>query len=311
MGAAVVVVANPTAGGGRAGRALRKADAILRAHRIDFEVRIPDSPAETTSTARRAAEEGATIVAALGGDGSIGCVANGIVGTDAALAVIPAGTANDLAKAVGAWRLEHAVRLLANPKVHPIDAVRVSMGGGQQRLYLNVAGAGFDSEVNETANAMRINLGGTVTYIASVLRTLSRFTPARFTVGIDDGERFALDAMLIVVGNAPAYGGGMKVLPGATLDDGVLDVCVVEAVGTAEFIRAFPRVYRGTHTTHPRVRMLRATSVSLEANRMVQVYADGDRVGPLPARFEVLPEAILAVVGPGAALTERTTEEAR
>jgi diacylglycerol kinase (ATP) len=310
MGAAVVVVANPTAGGGRAGRALRKADAILRAHRIDFEVRIPDSPAETTSTARRAAEEGAIIVAALGGDGSIGCVANGIVGTDAALAVIPAGTANDFAKAVGAWRLEHAVRLLANPKVHPIDAVRVT-SGSQERLYLNVAGAGFDSEVNETANAMRINLGGTGTYIASVLRTLSRFTPARFTLGIDDGERFELDAMLIVVGNAPAYGGGMKVLPGATLDDGVLDVCVVEAVSTGEFIRAFPRVYRGTHTTHPRVRMLRATSVSLEANRLVQVYADGDRVGPLPVRFEVLPHAIPAVVGPGAALTERTTKEAR
>jgi len=294
----VVVVANPTAGRGKAGKRIGTVDAMLRELRIEHDVRVAGSAAEMERSCRAAAVEGAGVVAVLGGDGTASCAANGLLGTGAALAVLPAGTGDDFAHAIGAGSLPAAVRLLANPKVRAIDVVRVR-AGGRERCFLNVAGAGFDSEVTETANAMTVNLGGTGTYLAALVMTLSRFTPARYELVVD-GEAFSVDAMLVVLGSGRSYGGGMQVLPQASLVDGELDVCIVEALSKAAFLRAFPRVFRGRHTTHPRVRMMRASTVALAANRGVQVYADGERVGPLPAEFEVMPAALPVVVGPDA-----------
>jgi len=296
--APVVVVANPTAGRGKAGKRIGAADTILRNLRVDHEVRVAGSAAELESTCREVAEGGAEIVAVIGGDGTVSCAVNGLLGTGAALAVLPAGTGDDLASAIGARTFPAAVRLLANPKTEAVDVVRVRAGDAV-RCFVNIAGAGFDSEVNEAADAMTARLGGTGTYVAALLKTLPRFTPARYDLLIDD-EPLTVDAMLVVVGNGRSYGGGMKVLPDASIVDGVMDVCVVEALSTWAFLRAFPTVYAGRHTTHPKVRMFRATSVSIEANRGIQVYADGERVGPLPARFDVMPGALPVVVGPGA-----------
>lgn len=293
-----MVVANPTAGGGRAGRLIGKVDNALRSMRMDHHVRVPESAADMEAAARTAADEGAAIVAILGGDGSVSCAANGLLGTPAAMAVLPAGTGDDFARSIGAGRLHHALRLLGAPVIVPIDVVKLT-AGATTRHFVNVAGAGFDSEVNERANAMRRRLGGTATYVAAVGATLSHFTPAHYEIEVDELP-ISVDAMLAVVGSGGSYGGRMKVLPDARLNDGVMDVCIVEALSKPAFIRAFPRVFLGRHTTHPKVRMLRGSRVTLEANRRVQVYADGELVGPLPAIFEIRPGALPVVVGPGA-----------
>ncbi len=297
-GAPVVVVANPTAGRGKSGKRIGVVDAMLRELRVEHEVLVAGSAKEMESTCRDAAERGAGVVAVIGGDGTVSCAANGVLGTGAVLAVLPAGTGNDFATAIGARTLRGSVRLLADPKTASIDVVRARTVGSE-RCFVNIAGAGFDSEVNETANAMHLNLGGTGTYVAALVKTLSRFTPAHYDLIVDD-ERLTLDAMLVVVGSGLSYGGGMKVLPDASLDDGVLDVCIVEALSKGAFLRAFPKVFMGTHTEHPKVRMMRATSVTIEANRDMQVYADGEHVGALPASFDVMPGALQVVVGPNA-----------
>jgi len=295
----VVVIANPTAGRGKAGTLIGKVDAILRGLGIDHTVRVSESAADMERLARAAADDGAEIVAALGGDGSVGLVANGLIGTTAALAMLPGGTGDDFAKAVaGTGKLEAAAKLLAVPDIRPIDVVKVT-AGAHVRHYVNIAGAGFDSEVNETANAMTVKLGGTGTYIAAVLKTLQRFVPAHYAIEVD-GERLEVDAMLAIVANSQQYGGGMRVCPDASVIDGQLDICIVEALGKGAFLKAFPRVFRGTHLSHPKVRSMRGAVVTMEANRRIQVYADGERVGPLPAIFEVLPGALRAVVGPEA-----------
>jgi diacylglycerol kinase (ATP) len=296
--APVVVVANPSAGGGRAGRVIGKVDRILHDLGVDHEIRVSESAEDLRAIARAAAEEGAGVVAALGGDGSVHLVANGVLGTGAALAVLPAGTGDDFAKGIGAGKLEPATRLLANPRIQAIDVVRVT-AGAETRHYVNIAGAGFDSEVSETANAMTFRLGAKGTYVAAVLKTLSKFNPAGFRIQVGD-RVLDLEAMLVVVGNNVSYGGGMRVVPSAVMNDGELDVCIVGAMSTGAFLRAFPRVFRGTHVTHPKVTMLRGTTVKLEANRRVMVYADGERVGPLPAVFDLLPAALPVVVGPDA-----------
>jgi diacylglycerol kinase (ATP) len=300
MGAAapLVVVANPTAGRGAAGRRIGAVDSLLRSLRVDHEIRVAGSPRELEATCRSLGEGGAEIVAVLGGDGTASYAANGLLETGAALAIVPSGTGDDFAHAIGAGSLRGAIGLLANPKTRRIDVVRARVGD-VDRCFVNVAGAGFDSEVNEAANAMTVRLGGTGTYVAALLKTLSRFSPARYDLTID-GAPTTVDAMLVVVGNGPSYGGGMRVLPHASLVDGSLDICIVEALSKGAFLRAFPKVYSGSHAQHPKVRMLRASTVTVEANRGLQVFADGEPFGPLPASFEVVPAALPVVVGPDA-----------
>jgi diacylglycerol kinase (ATP) len=106
--------------------------------------------------------------------------------------------------------------------------------------------------------------------------------------------------MLVAVGNSISYGGGMKVTPAASVVDGELDICMLRALGKGAFLRAFPRVFRGTHVTHPAVQMARGKRISIEADRHVMVYADGERVGPAPATFEVVPASLSVFVGPNA-----------
>jgi diacylglycerol kinase (ATP) len=296
--APVVVVANPTAGRGRAGKLIGRVDARLHELGVDHRIRVSESAGDLEQLARSSAEAGAGIVAVLGGDGSVNAAANGLLGSGAALAVLPGGTADDFAKAIGAGSIDAAARLLIEPIVRSIDVIRV-VAGATERHFVNVAGAGFDSEVNETANAMTMNLGGTGTYVVALLSTLRRFTPARYGIVIDD-EALDVTAMLAIVGNGRSYGGGMRVLPGAMLTDGSLDVCVVEELSKAAFLRAFPKVFRGTHVRHPRVRIFRAKTVKMEADRRIQVYADGERVGPLPAIFEIVPAALPTVIDPSA-----------
>jgi diacylglycerol kinase (ATP) len=294
----IVVVANPAAGHGKAGRLIGKVTTVLHRLRVPHEIRVSESGPDVERLARVAAEEGARIVAALGGDGTVSLAANGILGTGAALAALPAGTGDDFAKAIGVGKLDSAVALLANPKTTDLDVIEITTGA-VHRSFVNIAGAGFDSEVNETANGMTIKLGATGTYVAALLKTLSRFSPAAFTIQVDD-ERMELDAMLVEIGSGRWTGGGMRVLPNALMNDGLLDVCIVEALSKPAFLRAFPRVFSGSHTNHPKVRMRTGTRVQVEANRRVLVYADGELVGPLPAIFEIRPGVLPVVVGPDA-----------
>ncbi|MEX0984222.1 MAG: diacylglycerol kinase family protein [Actinomycetota bacterium] len=294
----IVVVANPTAGRGKAGRLIGKVDRLLHAAGVAHEIQLAESGPDLQERARRAAAGGASIVAALGGDGTASLAANGLLGTGAALAVLPSGTADDFASSIGVPTMDAAVRALAQGVTASIDVIKVT-AGAEVRHFVNIAGCGFDSEVNEAANAMRLDLGGTGTYIVALVKTLSRFTPATFRIELD-GEVVEGPHMLVVIGNAISYGGGMKVTPDASVVDGIADVCLLRTLSKPAFLRAFPRVFRGTHVRHPAVTMRRARRISVEADRRVMVYADGERVAPAPAVFEVLPGALPVVIGPNA-----------
>ena len=291
----LVIVANPTAGDGKAGRSIGRVDTILNDLGVDHEIRVSGSATELEALAREAAEGGATTVAVLGGDGSVNLAVNGLFGSGSALAVLPAGTGDDFAKGIGAGKLDAATRLLADPKTVDIDVIEVT-AGAEVRRYVNIAGTGFDSAVEEVAAGMRRRLGARGHYALATIRTLGRFVPAAFRVEMD-GRSLDVDAMLIVIGNGMAYGGGMRVLPQASIIDGELDVCIVAAMSKGAFLRAFPKVYVGKHATHPKVTMLKGTELKVEANRRMLVFADGERVGCLPAVFKVVPAALPVVVG--------------
>jgi diacylglycerol kinase (ATP) len=293
----VAVVANPSSGRGKAAKLIPEVDTLLSSLGVDHTMALSRSGSDPEPMARSAALDGADIVAALGGDGHVGNVANGLIGTDAALAVIPAGTGNDFARHIGLDRKDPlgAARLLASPLTRRIDVVRVRYEGGE-RYYVNVAGTGFDSQVNEHANGVRF-VSGTLKYVYSTFVTLARFKPGQFRIVID-GEERTLGGMLVAVGNGVSYGGGMKVTPDASSNDGILDLCVLGAVPKLEFVRTFPKVFSGRHVNHPSVQMLRGREIEISADRPFDVYGDGERFGPLPATFTVIPGALSIVAPP-------------
>jgi len=201
--------------------------------------------------------------------------------------VIPAGGGNDAARSLGlpADPLA-AAGLLTRLRRRPADLATVA-----GRAYLNVAGAGFDSEVNRLANQRLRWARGRPRYVGAVLAELVVGRPATFELVLD-GQATRLQAWLVAVANGPSYGGGMRVAPAASLDDGLLEVVVIGEIGKLEFLRTFPQVFSGRHVEHPAVAVHRAARVDLDADRTLAVYADGEPAGTLPATFEVRPAAV-------------------
>jgi len=208
-----------------------------------------------------------------------------------ALGVIAAGTGNDIARELGLPVRDAAasVQRILSGSTRQVDAARHTTATGEQKWFLGVLAAGFDAVVNERANQLTWPKGP-MRYNLAILRELPVFRAIPYTLVLD-GERIDTEAMLVAVGNGPAYGGGMRVTPGASFDDGLLDVLILRKISTFEFLRVFPRVFKGTHVSHPAVQIRRARTVSLEAEGIVS-YADGERFAPLPMSMEVVPGAL-------------------
>jgi YegS/Rv2252/BmrU family lipid kinase len=297
----VLLVHNPTAGGGRAGRLVPEVAARLAADGVEAE----QHQTRSLEDARLAACQAATsvdAVIAVGGDGTVGACAAGLAdaapvrptgwpgepGTRAALGVVPAGGGNDAARSLGlpAGDPLAAAGLLTLLHRRPADLASVA-----GRAYLNVAGAGFDSEVNRIANQRLGWAGNRPRYVGAVLAELVVGRTAQFRLSLD-GQATELRGWLVAVANGPSYGGGMLVAPQASLADGLLEVVVISGIGKLEFLRTFPKVFSGRHVGHPAVAVHRATRVELDADRPLAVYADGEPAGTLPATFEVRRAAI-------------------
>ena len=225
-------------------------------------------------------------VVAVGGDGLVHLVLQHIASTSIPLAVLPAGTGNDFCRTLG-WPLDDVELILNN--VIEKSASRVDLGNVDGEWFGAVLSTGFDSLVNERANAMKWPHGPSKYNVAIILE-LFAFKPRDYEIEID-GERFSTKAMLIAIGNGQSYGGGMRVCPNADLHDDLLDVMVLSPISKLEFLKVFPRVYAGKHITHHAVRIFRGKRVQI--NSMAVAYADGERVGALPVEAESVPSALL------------------
>jgi len=286
-----LMVHNPTAGGGRAGRLVPAVLARLR----DAGVEVEQHRTRSLEDGRVAACQAATAfdaVVAVGGDGTVGACAAGLAdagpGARAALGVVPAGGGNDAARSFGlpAGDPLAAAGLLPRLQRRPADLATVA-----GRAYLNVAGAGFDSEVNRVANQRLGWAKGRPRYVGAVLAELVVGRRASFELVLDD-QASRHRGWLVAVANGPSYGGGMRVAPAASLQDGLLDVVVIHDIGKLEFLKTFPKVFSGRHVEHPAVSVHRAGRVELDADRPLAVYADGEPAGTLPATFQVRRAAI-------------------
>ncbi len=322
MTARVGLAVNPTSGKGRGASEGARAAEVLRARGIDVVDLVGADAADLAIRVRAALDPdvggGLDALVVVGGDGMVHIGTNAVAGTPTPLGVVAAGTGNDTARGLGlpihdpdaAARV--VVAALAAGSTRAVDAARVTStarprvpgagpdlaGADGPRWFAGVLGAGFDAVVNERANRMR-RPKGRRRYDLAIALELPVFTAREYGLCLD-GVRHDTGAMLVAVANGQAYGGGMRVCPDALFDDGLLDVLVVEPISRLEFLRIFPRVFKGTHVTHPRVRIERAARVEISSPGIVG-YADGERLMPLPVVIECVPAALrlLAPVPPG------------
>ena len=291
-----LAILNPAAGrhaGARAWQHIQQTVATTR----EWEYVPTRTAGHARELAESAARDGYDHVVAIGGDGTVFEVVNGLAQSAISLAIVPVGTANDFATNLGIPRQPAAAaNLAATGTARPIDLCRLETAEASA-YFVNVAGFGFDADVAWRVNRKPKHFGGTLPYIAGVLETLWRYRSPRMRIRID-GHLVDQAVFLVAVGNCASYGGGMRIVPAARPDDGLLDVCLVQDLSRVEVLKLLPRLYSGRHVGHPNISLFRCSEVTADADVRVLCQADGELVGGLPARFGILPGALRCVTGP-------------
>jgi len=293
MAPTACLLVNPSAGGGRAARALPAVQAELT------RLGVAHHTAETTSLehARELASHAAAAgepVLALSGDGMIGSLVGALRHVpDAVLGVLPGGRGNDLARVLGIPQDPVAAcAVIAAGNECPLD-----IGEVDGKSFIGIASFGFDSDANRIGNEAPAFLGRFV-YLYAALRALVAWKPATFTVTVD-GEERRITGWSVGACNSKAYGGGMYVAPDAELDDGLLDVLAMAETSKLTFLTSvLPKVFKGTHVDEPSVTVRRGREVRVDADRPFTIYADGDPIGELPATIRIVPSALKVLCPP-------------
>ena len=282
------VVINPISGKGKGSILGAEVAGYLRTRNIDYTI-VTSASAALLSQNLETLIETTDVdgIIAVGGDGLLHLVLQIAAKASLPFAVVPAGTGNDFARALGIHErsvseiLDHV--LSTNPSA-------VDLGLVDSEYFGAILSSGFDSVVNERANKLSWPKGPS-RYNAAMILELPKFSPISYQIKTEN-RSFDVEAMLIAIGNGISYGGGMKVCPDADIHDGLFDVMILHPVSKVEFLRIFPSVYTGHHIHHPQVETFRARSISLHSKAVA--YADGERIGQLPVKAECIQGAALA-----------------
>ncbi len=287
----LLLVVNPSAGGGRAGAALPDVQDALRRLGLEHRVETTRSLEHAGALALEAADQNEVAVA-FGGDGLVGAVAGALMHSSSVVGVLPGGRGNDFARVLGI-PLEPvpACSVLSDGAVRALDP-----GQAADRTFVGLASCGFDSEANRIANETRL-VRGNLVYAYGAIRALARWQPARFELTLDGDREHSVTGYSVGAANSKAYGGGMYAAPDAELDDGLLDIVLCAEMPKRRFLFSLmPKVFKGTHVNEPEVTVLRASEATISADRPFTMYADGDPIAELPVTVRALPGAVRVIV---------------
>ena len=281
------LVINPVSGQGNGARLGTYVAGYLNSRAIAYEIIIGRNSIDHGDLLQRFLDRqpNCTGVIAVGGDGLLHLVLQKNVPAQIPLAVIPAGTGNDFVRTLG-WSLTDIDQILE--KVLTTAPRSIDLGLVDGEWFGAILSTGFDSVVNERANAMSWPKGP-MKYNVAIAFELPSFKPRHYEITLDD-RTISTEAMLIAVSNGCSYGGGMLVCPQADISDGLFDVMVLHPISKLEFIKVFPKVFKGTHISHPAVEIVRSKKVSIAADAVA--YADGERIGQLPVSAECISGAL-------------------
>jgi diacylglycerol kinase (ATP) len=281
------LVINPVSGQGRGTTIGTYVAGYLNQHKVEFTIVTGNSSVALSDHLKTFILKNPDCngVIAVGGDGLLHIVLQIVVPAQIPFTVIPAGTGNDFVRTLG-WDLVEVDVQLNRVTTTPPTPIDLGLVDGE--WFGAILSTGFDSIVNEKANTMHWPKGP-MKYNAAIAIELPRFVPRHYEITLDD-RTISTDAMLIAVANGRSYGAGMLVCPNANICDGLFDVMVLHPVSKLEFIKVFPRVFAGTHVTHPAVEIVRSKNVTIESNAIA--YADGERIGQLPISAECIHDAV-------------------
>lgn len=294
-------VVNRVAAGGKTATVWPAIEAQLRSLGLTFDYRFTDAPNHATTLAREAVEQGYETVVAVGGDGTANEVVNGLIApganrAGANLGVIITGRGSDLARTIGIpSNYTEACARLAGERTMTVDLGLVTFnqeGEQRQRYFVNVGGGGFDAEVAYRANRAPNFMGGTIPYLTSLVTTLLAYRNKAVELTLDDQEPINMVVNSVVVANCQYFGGGMKVAPEADPNDGLFDVIVIGDIDKIEFLMTVPKVYDGTHITHPQVYSYRAKRVEVRSEQELLLQVEGEVCGHTPLTFDIVPSAL-------------------
>ena len=293
--APAVVFVNPLAGAGRAGRYLIRVREVFDACNIRAEFVPTETSAMLQARFRQAVAAGSRLFFALGGDGTFQGLANAAHGSDVLLGVLPAGGGNDLASALSLPRDPvAAARIVLRCQPRAIDLIRVRTDDSRERFYVGGGGLGLDVDAAQYAAGAFRRLPGRLRYIASALRALRTFIPLSVRAEFPGRQLPPIEArvLLAAVLNSPTYGAGLRLAPGARLDDGALDVVFVEDLSGMQILTLLPGLLLNGTLPASRLKLVRASKVRLQADRPCFFHGDGEVLGPSPVEIDVLPAAV-------------------
>ena len=296
-------IINPAAGAGKTAHRWPRIMELLKSIGLRFEHDWTEAPGHAVELAREAAQKGFEQIVSVGGDGTINEVINGLYAngniSDIMLGIISTGTGGDYARTVGVRRpYEEMCQCFLNPKKLTVDLGVVeymSNGNKVKRLFANFAGMGFDAEIVRRTTRQFKSMGSTASYLMGLLTTLMFYRNKEVTLVID-GEVVDRDVCTVIMNNGKYGGGGMLTAPGADLTDGYLDVLIIGDMSKPDLLWSLPRIYKGTHLTHPKVELRKAKEIEIHTEEPLSLQADGELLGQVPARFSILPLSLNVVV---------------
>lgn len=293
-----LLLINPASGGGRAARVAPQVEGYLAARGVPFEAVRTTSAADLEHRASQATAQGFTHVAALGGDGAFHFALNGAFGTPVALAFLPCGNGNDIALGLGIpTDAVAAAAALVRAPLRRIDVLRVHRSDGDTRVFIGVGGMGLDGEAALLVHGRLKPLPGVVRYVVAALWALASYQPLQLTLTLDGAPRTG-PVLFAAAANAPSYGAGLKIAPEAQMDDGWMDVTIVDDMSWTRLVDAILPILRTGDLRWPEIHRFRARRARFEADRPAVFHADGELLGEGPVDVEVLPRAV-TIAGAG------------
>ncbi len=297
------VIVNPMAGAHSTHRKWPRISKLLRHIGLSFDYEYTEGIGHAIELAKTAASNGYRYLVAVGGDGTVNEVANGILrstGSDSTtLGIVCTGTANSFVRSVGIPRnYINACSRLTSPRRLLIDVGVVeykSKGQSLQRFFVNMAGVGFDAAMVEAAQRLPKYFSGITPYVVELPASLVSYRNKSATLSLKDRTE-TTRIFGVVVANGCYYANGMLMAPQAELSDGLLDVVIIGDIDKFDMLRILPMVYKGSHLKHPKIRLEKVTNITIESSERILVHADGELLGEGPASFWLMPAALNIVV---------------
>lgn len=290
-----IVFVNSVAGRGRARLYLPRIQRAFESRQIRAQFVMTNSAEELGASAQKAISQGQRVLLAMGGDGTFQALANASFGADVVLGVLPIGGGNDFAAALGLPNDPvKAAECVLGGQPRMVDLVRAHTADGRTRLYAGGGGVGLDAEATRYASGAYRHLPGRLRYIASALRALAGYVPLDVQIDFpgSDLPSFEAKSLLVAALNSPTYGAGLRLAPEATVDDGMLQVILIEELSRFGVLRLLPRLMGSGELRTSRVKRWRVRRVRLSTDRQCLFHGDGEIIGPTPVEIEVVPKAV-------------------